>query len=39
MQEGWTPLMVTTSSEAEHLDIVSLLVERGANVNATAKVV
>lgn len=39
MQEGWTVLMAAASSEEEPLELVGLLVERGANVNATAEVV
>ena len=38
MQDGVTPLMVATSSEEEHLEVVDLLVDRGANVNALGKV-
>ncbi len=39
MQEGWTPLMAATRSEEESLELVGLLLERGANINATAEVV
>ena len=39
MQDGKTPLMAATSSEEEHLEVVRLLMDRGADVNASAKVV
>ena len=39
MQEGWTALMVAASSEKDSLELVGLLVERGASVNATAEVI
>ena len=37
LQDGWTPL--DTSSEYGHLEIVKRLIEAGANVNHTSKVV
>ena len=36
LQNGWSPLM--TASEKGHLDVVTTLVEAGANVNHTNKV-
>ena len=39
MQDGKTPLMAATSSDEEPLEVVGLLMDRGADVNASAKVV
>ena len=37
LQDGWTPLV--SASVNRHLEIVKSLIEAGANVNHTAKVV
>ena len=37
LQKGWTPLDI--ASENGHLEIVKSLIEAGANVNHTTKVV
>ena len=37
LQDGWTPLL--SASHNGHLEIVKSLIEAGANVNHTAKVV
>ena len=37
LQDGWTPLCV--ASQNGHLEIVKRLIEAGANVNHTSKVV
>ena len=37
LQDGWTPLDV--ASQNGHLEIVKRLIEAGANVNRTSKVV
>ena len=37
LQDGWTPLVI--ASENGHLEIVKSLIEAGANVNHTTKVV
>ena len=37
LQDGWTPLGV--ASQNGHLEIVKRLIEAGANVNQTTKVV
>ena len=37
LQDGWTPLVI--ASQEGHLEIVKSLIEAGANVNHTAKVV
>ena len=37
LQDGWTPLGV--ASQNGHLEIVKRLIEAGANVNHTSKVV
>ena len=37
LQDGWTPLV--TASQNEHREIVKSLIEAGANVNHTTKVV
>ena len=37
LQDGWTPLL--SASQEKHLEIVKRLIEAGANVNHTSKVV
>ena len=37
LQDGWTPLV--SASQNGHLEIVKRLIEAGANVNHTSKVV
>ena len=37
LQDGWTPLVI--ASQEGHLEIVKSLIEAGANVNHTTKVV
>ena len=37
LQDGWTPLVL--ASQNGHLEIVKSLIEAGANVNHTTKVV
>ena len=37
LQDGWTPLVI--ASHNGHLEVVKSLIEAGANVNHTTKVV